>query len=243
MGRTAAEDTPLAVRSRVPLPEGMVERVRASLGRSLGHTATRIERASLRFEDVNGPRGGLDTMCRIKVVMSGRPSIIVEQRGRGAADAFARAQAPLLRSVRRSVDRRGGKRPAATLPAKPPSRPGRPRAAADPGSYIGRRVGRGPANLKQALARPEKQRRDAYVDTAAPGVSASDRRAGGPSTARRNARNPRSGMVATLEDSRAPRPSRKSTRRSAGSTKAATKLTRRRKAHLATPRSRHTRGA
>jgi hypothetical protein len=242
MGRTAAENTPLAVRSRVPLPDGMVERIRASLGRSLGHTATRIERASVRFEDVNGPRGGLDTACRIKVVLSGRPSVIVEERGRGAADAFARAQAPLVRSVRRTVDRRGGKRPAPTLPTKRPSRARRPAAAADRGSYIGRRVGRSDANLKQALARPEKLRRDAYVDTAAPGVSASDRKAGGRSTARRNARNPRSGMVATLEDSRT-RPSRKSTRRSAGSTKAATKLTRRRKARLATPKSRHTRGS
>jgi hypothetical protein len=93
--------------------------------------------------------------------------------------------------------------------------PAAPAAAADdPGEIIGRRVGRGPAARARALARPEKQRRDAYVDTSLPGVSASDRRAGGPMTARRNSRAKPSRATATLEDSRT-KPSRKSTRRSA----------------------------
>ncbi len=84
----------------------------------------------------------------------------------------------------------------------------------DTGEIIGRRTGRGPAALRRALARPEKVRRDAYVDTSQPGVSATDRKAGGDITARRNtkARAPRA--TAALEDSRT-RPSRKSTRRSA----------------------------
>lgn len=86
--------------------------------------------------------------------------------------------------------------------------------ADDPGEIIGRRVGRGPEARARALARPEKLRRDAYVDTSLPGVSASDRRAGGPTTARRNARKKPSRATATLEDSRT-KPSRKSTRRSA----------------------------
>jgi hypothetical protein len=84
----------------------------------------------------------------------------------------------------------------------------------DTGELIGRRTGHSPAARKRARARPEKARRDAYVDTSLPGVSASDRKAGGDMTARRNtkARAPRA--TAALEDSRT-RPSRKSTRRSA----------------------------
>lgn len=88
----------------------------------------------------------------------------------------------------------------------------------DPGEIIGRRTGRGRAAVRRALARPEKARRDAYVDTSRPGVSATDRRAGDNMTARRNtkARAPRA--TAALEDSRT-KPSRKSTRRSANRAK------------------------
>jgi len=39
--------------------------VRARLGRGLDPFTTRIERGTVRFEDVNGPKGGIDTVCRI----------------------------------------------------------------------------------------------------------------------------------------------------------------------------------
>jgi hypothetical protein len=107
------------------------------------------------------------------------------------------------------------------------------------GSVIGRRVGRGPAALRRALARPEKQRRDAYLDTSDPGVSESERRAGGGSTARRNTKaHPRkSKQVAALEDSRT-RPSRKSTRRSATRAKQGTAKERTERGILYAPSSR-----
>jgi hypothetical protein len=109
------------------------------------------------------------------------------------------------------------------------------------GEVVGRRVGRGPVSRTRALARPEKERRDAYVDTAAPGVSASERRAGGGSTARRNAkaRPGKSKQVALLEDSRT-KPSRKSTRRSATRTKQGTQLERTERGILYAPSSRTT---
>ncbi|HSK04342.1 MAG TPA: hypothetical protein VK932_23975 [Kofleriaceae bacterium] len=84
----------------------------------------------------------------------------------------------------------------------------------DTGELIGRRTGQGAAALRRAGARPETARRDAYVDTSLPGVSASDRKAGGDMTARRNTRGRAPRATAALEDSRT-RPSRKSTRRSA----------------------------
>jgi hypothetical protein len=108
------------------------------------------------------------------------------------------------------------------------------------GSVIGRRVGHGAAALQRALARPEKQRRDAYLDTSAPGVSESERRAGGGSTARRNTKAypGKSKQVAALEDSRT-KPSRKSTRRSATRTKQGTTKERTERGILYAPSSRN----
>jgi hypothetical protein len=61
---------------------------------------------SLRTEDVNGPRGGVDRVCRIKVVIRGLPTIVFE-----AQDAFLNAAVDLAlagveRAVRRAVQRR-----------------------------------------------------------------------------------------------------------------------------------------
>lgn len=95
----------------------------------------------------------------------------------------------------------------ATKNATSPSPPG--------GALIGRRVGRSSEDLGDVLKRPEKLYGDYPVDTAKKGVSATDRKAGGGSTARRNSRLDDSGASYTLEDSATGTPSRKSTRRSA----------------------------
>jgi hypothetical protein len=57
-------------------------------------------------KDVNGPRGGVDQLCRIKVVMSNHPSVLVEARNAFIDHAFRRALAGVERAVRRSVQRR-----------------------------------------------------------------------------------------------------------------------------------------
>jgi ribosome-associated translation inhibitor RaiA len=175
-----------------------------------------LERATVRFEDVNGPKGGDDTVCRIKLVISGRPSLIAEHRAANPPAAFAQAIDKIQRALERTRDKHG-----LSVRGRRGSRPSKHRkhaAPADNGELIGRRVGRGRDALDSALERPEKQRRDAYVDTASPAVSATDRKAGGNATARRNTRAKHTRATATLEDSRT-RPSRKSTRRSANRAK------------------------
>lgn len=117
----------------------------------------------------------------------------------------------------------------------------RPEVTIDDGSVIGRRVGRGAANLEAALDRPEKRRRDQPVDTAAPGVSASDRKAGYGSTARRNTKARTTKATAALEDSSQDRPSRKSTRKSANRSKSGTGLARKALAASTSPSARASR--
>jgi hypothetical protein len=240
-GRTGAQSTPLAIRSRIPLDEQTRDLVRVRLGRRLARYAPHVQRATVRFEDVNGPRGGVDVACRVKIVLDGLPSIVVEKRAPQAIDAVVPAAEAVSRALRRALQRAGhtasrSRRPnerresTGGAPPKPPQRD-------DQGSLICRRVGRSKANLERALARPEKLRRDAYVDTAAPGTSASDRRAGYGATAARNTRRRTSGMASALEDSRT-RPSRKSTRKSANRTRAATALELRATLRSRSPKSR-----
>ncbi len=238
-GRTATAITPIAIRSRVDLRPGFADRIRTKLGAKLGHVATLIERGTVRFDDVNGPRGGLDIVCRIKLVMSGRPSVQVEQSATDPEAAFAGAVPVLVGALERvrakhglHTGRRGRRQPLVAAVTD----------SVDAGEIIGRRVGRGPAALARALERPEKQRRDAYVDTALPGVSASDRRAGGVMSARRNTRANPTRATATLEDSRT-KPSRKSTRRSANRGKPSQGKERTALSRLVTPSARARAGA
>jgi ribosome-associated translation inhibitor RaiA len=237
LGRTDTSDTPLAIRSKLGLEDAFRDHVRARLGRGLDPFATRIERGTVRFEDVNGPRGGVDTLCRIKIVVAGEgESVLVEQVGEDAANAFALAVPRVIRAVRRTIDKRGGKAPRATLRGESAPAPrGRQSEAVE--TIVGRTVGRGDANMQEALDRPEKRRGDALVDTAAEGTTATDRRAGGAHTARRNTKGSDEGMTATLEDSLG-KPSRKSTRRSANRQKSATQLERRAAAKVSSPQAR-----
>jgi len=222
-GRTDAAQTPLAIRGNVSLDAASRDRIRARLGRSLAKFAMAIERVTLRLDDVNGPRGGVDTACKIKIVLSGLPTLVVEERAAEADAAVQSAARVAVRAVRRELERRGrsvgprratSRSPAAEVGAAQP---------ADEGSLIGRRVGRSRANLERALARPEKQRRDVYVDTSAPGRSASDRKVGYGATARRNTKRNTRGMAVALEDSRTT-PSRKSTRKSSNRSRSSTPL-------------------
>lgn len=233
-------EIPIAIRSTIPLRPSFEGRVRRQLARRVVHGADVIERGTVRFDDVNGPRGGRDTVCRIKLVMSGLPSLVVEKRAVSPGRAFAPAVEAIGTKFRRrkgkhrlrSRSRRGVRgAPAAQLR----------NAKHEPGELIGRRVGRGHEALARALERPEKGDRAAYVDTAAPGVSASDRRAGGGHTARRNTLARTSRAHSTLEDSRK-RPSRKSTRRSANRGKPSGRLERAAAAAITTPQARANRG-
>ena len=80
--------------------------VARKLGMKLGKFATSIERVSVRVTDVNGPRGGVDQRCRVKVVLSGLPSVIVERRHATKEAAIDTALRATEESVRRVVGRR-----------------------------------------------------------------------------------------------------------------------------------------
>ena len=90
MFKTPLFATPIAIRSHTKLDETFERRVRAQLSRRIG-PGMQVERATVRFEDVNGPKGGVDMICRIKLVISGKPSIVVAKRATSEPLAFAEA--------------------------------------------------------------------------------------------------------------------------------------------------------
>jgi ribosome-associated translation inhibitor RaiA len=105
-GRTWAPKTPLAVRtSGLAVDPELRRRIHDRLGLRLGKFAPRIERLTVRFEDVNGPRGGKDVACRIKVVISGLPSVVVTELARKPVEAFDRVGQRLERVVRGAIGR------------------------------------------------------------------------------------------------------------------------------------------
>ncbi|WP_437278135.1 hypothetical protein WME90_44080 [Sorangium sp. So ce375] len=238
----------MAVRTfGVGVDEPTREHVRQSLAAKLGRFAPHIERLTVRFTDVNGPRGGVDVACDVKVVLSGLPSVVYQMRGHEPRETIDRAVPGIARAVQSALER--APRAASRAPARAPKRTARAakRSAAAPaplghpspeGSFIGRRVGSSKENLERALERPEKSRRDVPVDTAAPGRSATDRKAGGGSTARRNTLRRARKASAALEDSAQDRPSRKSTRKSANRAKQGSKLQRRKVRETSTPSAR-----
>lgn len=84
--------------------------LRRKLGLKLGKYAKFIERVSVRVEDLNGPRGGRDQVCRIKVVLRYLPSIVVEHRSDVLQSAMDGALSQVERAVRRATERRQMKR-------------------------------------------------------------------------------------------------------------------------------------
>ena len=106
-GRTPVEATPIAIRSSIPIEPVLENRIRRKLVRRLGHAAPLIERGTVRFEDINGPRGGVDTVCRIKLVVSGRPSVQAQDRASDIEPAFDLASHKVQRALERVRGKHG----------------------------------------------------------------------------------------------------------------------------------------
>jgi ribosome-associated translation inhibitor RaiA len=76
------------------------------LGMKLGKFASSIERITVRLSDANGPKGGRDQICQIKVVISGLPSIVVQESASARQQAIDRAMNATARAVRQRLQRR-----------------------------------------------------------------------------------------------------------------------------------------
>jgi hypothetical protein len=76
------------------------------LGMKLGKFVGAIERITVRLSDTNGPKGGRDQRCQIKVVLSGLPSVVVNETDSTQPRTIERAVDATAVAVRRRVQRR-----------------------------------------------------------------------------------------------------------------------------------------
>lgn len=106
-GRVPAAEIPIYIRS-VDSVLGSENRqyLRLKLRQKLRKFAPAVERSSARVEDVNGPRGGIDKRCRIKVVLHGLPSVVAEEQTESLKTAMDGALTRMERAVRRATERR-----------------------------------------------------------------------------------------------------------------------------------------
>ena len=82
------------------------EIVERRLGFALGRFGDRVRRVSVRFTDVNGPRGGVDTTCRIVARIVPRGEDRAEVTDVGVEVAVSRAAERISRRVSTELQRR-----------------------------------------------------------------------------------------------------------------------------------------
>jgi ribosome-associated translation inhibitor RaiA len=90
----------------VELTEDDHSYIRGRLLTKLAKFARSIQRVSVRLTDVNGPRGGIDQVCSIKVVLNGLPSVLVTRRHASVQAAIDAALHAIEQAVRGIVGRR-----------------------------------------------------------------------------------------------------------------------------------------
>ncbi|MCR9199392.1 MAG: HPF/RaiA family ribosome-associated protein [Planctomycetaceae bacterium] len=97
--------------SRLTVSHSVKLHLERRLGFALGRFADVISAIDVRLEDINGPRGGIDKMCRLRVNLPGAATpVIVEVTDQDLRAAIDIAADRMGRAFSRRLDRRTGRR-------------------------------------------------------------------------------------------------------------------------------------
>lgn len=91
-----------------------------SLRRKLGTLALRVRRAQMSLRDVNGPRGGVDKTCRIRLSLAGGGDLCVAGEAAGWYEAVTIAAMNARTAVARRRGRVRSRRPSELERRTPP---------------------------------------------------------------------------------------------------------------------------
>lgn len=67
--------------------------------------STHVRSVDTTFTDVNGPRGGVDVQCRMKILLHGKGDIIVEGKGTSVEAIIAETADRAAIAISRRLDR------------------------------------------------------------------------------------------------------------------------------------------
>ena len=96
----------IAIRtSAVTISESLRERLHDRLASSLERLGQRLNQVHVFFADVNGPKGGIDTICRIVVHVRRQSPLVVEDRHHDLAALADRAVDRVEFAVARRLER------------------------------------------------------------------------------------------------------------------------------------------
>jgi ribosome-associated translation inhibitor RaiA len=87
------------------LAPAVIERIERRLRFALSRFTDRIDRVTVRFADLNGPRGGVDKRCRIVVRLRPGGQIVIEDTAAGLETAIDRGADRAQRAVARALAR------------------------------------------------------------------------------------------------------------------------------------------
>ncbi|QDU84184.1 hypothetical protein Pla163_12890 [Planctomycetes bacterium Pla163] len=77
---------------------------------ALDRFADRIRGVVVQFRDPNGPRGGVDALCQVRVALTNGDVLVVEQLSEDPFLAVGRAADRMRRTVRDRIERRRERR-------------------------------------------------------------------------------------------------------------------------------------
>lgn len=97
------------------LTDGLRDHTVQRLQFALGWAHYHLSRVTVRLTDENGPRGGEDKRCRIRVEFDGAPEVLIEDTESDLYVAIDRAADRASRSVARRIERQREQRGASRV--------------------------------------------------------------------------------------------------------------------------------
>ena len=95
--------------------EALRDQAERRLRFALGSLAGQIRSVNVLLDDQNGPRGGVDKRCKLRVVLDTQPAVVIEHLESDVYVAIDRASERASRTLARRLQRAGNLRRDASL--------------------------------------------------------------------------------------------------------------------------------
>ena len=91
--------------SKFALTEGLRNHIERRVQFALSWAHHKLPLIHLRLDDVNGPKGGVDKVCRIQIPVAGGKPVVIEETQTDMVTAIDRAIERAARTISRRIER------------------------------------------------------------------------------------------------------------------------------------------